>query len=453
MISALEILVLACLLAGCGLAWHAMHRRAGRSEDLAAQRGELADELILNAEAERRRLAGAIHDGPVQHLMLARALLADAGAGVTPRGVEAAEAAIGEALAELRGSMQGLHSHVLEFAGLEVALRSEAARAAPPGIPCEIEVDPTAVGFRDHLLFAVARELLLNAARHAHGTRVSIGIARRGSTLELRVRDDGCGFDDARRVASVRAGHIGLASSAHRVEAAGGRFDVRSGAAGTEVLVSDEPRPVARVAVRDKPDHGPHRAERATRTAAAAGRDPDHLRSMSVDWGDWRPFESAVGRPLAEVERSVAERYFQALMDARGQRRAQLTALLARNGVEVDIEDAGLQRLNDWYRANVRGGDGRLEDRWYAVGLDIGLFLGDAIIDRAPTVEWRLFTDGRRDVSYQRPVLMGFTKVENRKYNVDPERLVGIHGHRIVAGEDAPSDLFVALVRTAAERG
>lgn len=236
MTAALQIAVVACLAMGGALLWRSLRRGVRRSEALAAARGELADELILSAEEERRRLAGAIHDGPVQQLMLARASLADpSGSAVSRPGVEAAEAAIGEAIDQLRGSMQDLHSHVLEYAGLAAALEREAARAAPAGLRCEIDVDPAAVGHHDRLLFAVARELLLNATRHARAAHVVVELRRRGDGLELFVSDDGNGFDEERRLASLRAGHIGLASCAHRVESVGGRFEVCSCAVGTHI--------------------------------------------------------------------------------------------------------------------------------------------------------------------------------------------------------------------------
>jgi len=171
--------------------------------------------------------------------------------------------------------------------------------------------------------------------------------------------------------------------------------------------------------------------------------------NMSIEWGTWTPFEGSPGRPLAEVDRATADRYFEQLMTAREARTSALKRLLAQNGVQIDIDDPGLQRLDDWYRSVVspsRSEPGRLDDRWYAVGLDVGLYLGDVIIARAPRVEWRVFTKGRSDASYHRPVLMGFRGVKNSLYNVDPERLVGIHGHRLVAGDDQPEDHFVQLV-------
>lgn len=170
---------------------------------------------------------------------------------------------------------------------------------------------------------------------------------------------------------------------------------------------------------------------------------------MSLSWDGWTPFEGSPGKRLQEVDRPTAKRYFDDLMAARPARREQLERLLARNGVEIGMDSTGLQRLDDWYRSNVAGDASqadRLAARWYAVGLDIGLYLGDAIRSRLPSVEWRLFTRSARDLSYQRPVLMGFPDVKNKHYNVDPELLVGIHGLRIVVGEYEPHDYFVRAV-------
>jgi hypothetical protein len=139
-------------------------------------------------------------------------------------------------------------------------------------------------------------------------------------------------------------------------------------------------------------------------------------------------------------------------MAARPERRRQLEAVLSSNHIAVGTDDEGLQALNDWYRANVeasRHERARLSARWYAIGLDIGLYLGEAIIERAPSIEWRLFTHGRSNLSYHRPVLMGFSGVRNPKSNVDPELLVGTYGHQLIDQLDVPSDRFVQIVRDA----
>ena len=58
-------------------------------------------------------------------------------------------------------------------------------------------------------------------------------------------------------------------------------------------------------------------------------------------------------------------------------------------------------------------------DRWTGLVADVSLWLGDHIIARAPALSWRLFTSHKKATGYQRPVLMGFTRVDDRFYYVD----------------------------------
>jgi len=175
-------------------------------------------------------------------------------------------------------------------------------------------------------------------------------------------------------------------------------------------------------------------------------------RVVSVDWGDWSSFEGSPGRELGGLKPAAARRYFDALMAARPARRVALERLLERNHAPISIADDGLQRLNDWYGENVSGADGRLVARWYAVGLDVALYIADAMIARAPGLEWRMYTMRRQALSYQRPVLMGFTRVRDPDYHIDPELVVTVHGHRLVTGLEEDRDLFVRMVRSGAEK-
>ena len=88
------------------------------------------------------------------------------------------------------------------------------------------------------LLYGAARELLANAAVHAHAGNVSVELFERNGSVELAVRDDGRGFDLGALPARIAEGHIGLQSQRERVESAGGRFDIHSSPGrGTEVEV------------------------------------------------------------------------------------------------------------------------------------------------------------------------------------------------------------------------
>jgi hypothetical protein len=156
----------------------------------------------------------------------------------------------------------------------------------------------------------------------------------------------------------------------------------------------------------------------------------------SIEWGDYIGFDPGVDRPLHEVSRAEAREYFERFMTERPARQEALRRLLEVNGVRLEEGDAGLDTLNDWFTEHVEGDREtmRLDSWWYVVARDIGIWVGEELIRRAPKLEWRLFTGGKTDESYQRPVVMGFD-VPNKNYNVDPELLVVGLGERALEGD------------------
>ena len=124
-------------------------------------------------------------------------------------------------------------------------------------------------------------------------------------------------------------------------------------------------------------------------------------------------------------------------MRATNERPDVLRRLLAVNDVTLEHGEAALDQLNAFYVDHVTGDSvgERLEPTWYVVARDIGIWVGNYLIERADHLEWRLFTGGKTDVSYQRPVIMGFD-VPNKKYNVDPE--LDVVGLGVRAGQGKP---------------
>ena len=58
----------------------------------------------------------------------------------------------------------------------------------------------------------------MNAGRHAEATAVSISLRTVDSKVELRVTDNGHGFEHENPLAPAEPGHIGLASMRERAE-------------------------------------------------------------------------------------------------------------------------------------------------------------------------------------------------------------------------------------------
>jgi hypothetical protein len=174
---------------------------------------------------------------------------------------------------------------------------------------------------------------------------------------------------------------------------------------------------------------------------------------MSVDWDGYEPYVPPFYGLLNEMPRRQARQSFEHLMASRRDRFDNLKELLRVNGVEFGSDDASIQRLNDWFRENVEASatdPSRLRNLWYAVVNDVALYLGDVMIERSPGLWWEMFTRGAKNVSYQRPVLVGFTRVPNPNYNVDVDRLVAGYGHRIIAGHEVASDQFLKVLRSVA---
>jgi hypothetical protein len=171
---------------------------------------------------------------------------------------------------------------------------------------------------------------------------------------------------------------------------------------------------------------------------------------VSMNWDGYEIYHPGVAGPVHELPRADARREFDALMKAAPERIEMLRQLLRANSAELAGTDAGIQDLNDWFIVNVEADPdrpGRLLPEWYSVVRDVALFLGDTLIGRCPGLRWEFFTWGKKDVSYQRHVIMGFSQVPNPKYNLDLEAAVAAYGHRIVASRGSVPELGRVAVR------
>ena len=90
--------------------------------------------------------------------------------------------------------------------------------------PADLVGRPIASKTRHHLLLSV-REAVGNVLKHAAAKQVKIGMRLDGKVLEVRVGDDGVGFDTSRRAG---VGHDGLGNMARRMKEAGGTLTITS---------------------------------------------------------------------------------------------------------------------------------------------------------------------------------------------------------------------------------
>lgn len=202
-------------------------RRSETIAGLSRTRGRLMVEVLDAEDRERRRLANWLHDGAVQNLIVVGQDLAEAERGDLTT-VRRAREVVRSTVSQLRNVLVDLHPGVAG-GGLAPALQVMGdAQARQAGFEVDVTVEPGVEGVHDQLLLSVARELLTNVVKHADAMKVELSVSRRARGVVLEIRDDGRGFDVARRGDVVAEGHIGLASCAERVESVGGRLEIDS---------------------------------------------------------------------------------------------------------------------------------------------------------------------------------------------------------------------------------
>ena len=208
----------------------------------------LTPRLILAEERERRRIAVKLHDRISQSLTISKLELDELRSSVPAKGfakkLKGVCNSLGQAIADTRSLTSDLSSPILYELGFEAAVAGWLSEQIEKkhGITTNFEDDNQPKPLDDDvrvLLFRDVRELLINVVKHAHAKKIKVSIARAGGDIEVRVEDDGCGFDAKEAVVkAVKAGGFGLFSIKGRLEELGGHLEIESEAGcGTKVTL------------------------------------------------------------------------------------------------------------------------------------------------------------------------------------------------------------------------
>jgi two-component system, NarL family, sensor histidine kinase UhpB len=211
------------------------HGLLQRIEEERRRSGQLA---MRAQEEERRRLARDLHD-EVNQALTAILLRLEALAHETPaeRAPEVAELKrlVNQAMDELLNLARQLRPSALDDHGLVPAVETQLKRfSSRTGIEVRLDTsgDPDALPeVVQTAIYRVAQEALTNVTRHAGATVVQLELEEDEGAAELRVRDDGGGFDPSavtRSSTDVPGGGLGLVGMAERARLVGGELDVRS---------------------------------------------------------------------------------------------------------------------------------------------------------------------------------------------------------------------------------
>ncbi len=213
---------------------HAAKQQADIARQEHALERRFTTQLIATQEQERKRIAGALHDGIGQDLLIIkhRAHMAQDDAEQRREHLGDIMHIAVEAVEDVRRLCRDLRPYQLERVGLTETLRGMLAslrESTSLTIHADIEsIDGLIPPEREIDLYRVAQEGLNNVIKHAEATTVNISLSRDGDSLHLRIRDDGRGFDPAATSQGGHTGGMGLLDMTERLHLLGGAFRIES---------------------------------------------------------------------------------------------------------------------------------------------------------------------------------------------------------------------------------
>jgi signal transduction histidine kinase len=225
------------VVAGALLIAAAWRLRVSQLTRAQAMQHEFTRDLIASQERERQRIAGELHDGLGQRLVVIRNLAlmsleeTEAAKGSAGRVGAIADQSSG-AIEEIRDIAHNLRPYHLDTLGLTRALEvlvKTTASTSPIGFSHEIDdVDTGFPSERALNFYRIVQESLNNIVKHSSAKAASVTVRCLSRSVQLKIRDDGAGFSPDAVTRDGRRGGFGLVGINERALLLGGKAAVHS---------------------------------------------------------------------------------------------------------------------------------------------------------------------------------------------------------------------------------
>lgn len=213
-------------------------RAEKRAKEYQAQLKSLASQLSKVQEQERRNVAVEMHERVSQRLAMAKfdvQILAESCADAETSGkLHGTAEEISRVIEDVYSLVLELSNPVLYEVGLKAAVEALLKDKIRPehGIEYELTADENLK--LDELIkvpvYQAARELVTNAIKHSRANKVVVDIHRAGDTVQVRVEDNGVGFDTSiiGRPTAGKEGGFGLFGIKENLEYINGNLEIKS---------------------------------------------------------------------------------------------------------------------------------------------------------------------------------------------------------------------------------
>ena len=196
----------------------------------------LASQLSVVEERERRGIALLLHDHIGQLLAMAKIKLGGvkklAASDTLAQPIDDVRELIEEAISSTRSLTLQVSPPMLYTLGLGAALEAICEKfKSDYSIACSFEDDEKSKELTEDfraVLFRSVGELLLNIAKHAKATSVSVTLRRKNGHVEVKVTDNGIGFNSLELPHPAGDAGFGLMSIRERLGHLGGTFTIDS---------------------------------------------------------------------------------------------------------------------------------------------------------------------------------------------------------------------------------
>ena len=207
----------------------------------------LTHRVVQVQEAERGSVAGELHDNITQLLcaVLVRSQtlvdkLSSRDSAAKREAIKLREL-LGHAAGEVEQISRNLRPSVLHELGLVAVLRYASSEFAQrTGVPVNLAGVQSIARLpaeTELAIYRIFQEALKNVEKHARARHVTVTLKRWSAFVQLRIKDDGTGFDRNRHAARRKKERVlGLLGMRERAAYVGGELTVKSGRrAGTEI--------------------------------------------------------------------------------------------------------------------------------------------------------------------------------------------------------------------------
>jgi PAS domain S-box-containing protein len=201
----------------------------------------LSNQLLSAEEKERKRIARELHDGIGQALSAIKfsvenvlSEIDDHKDALDSSSLKSVIPLTQKTIEEVRRIVKDLRPSILDDLGILATITwfCREFQKVYSRIQIEKQIDITENDIPPPLktiIYRLLQEALNNVAKHSQADQVYLSIHKQPDEIELRVKDNGRGFDLEKTISLTPSQRgFGLASMRERTELSGGRFDIQS---------------------------------------------------------------------------------------------------------------------------------------------------------------------------------------------------------------------------------